>query len=95
MACGQNSQGQWQKYILGPAAVDGTEVDEAEAVYNTQTAAGWTVTMKFTDKGSKKFADITGKLAQNQSPQNQFAIVLDNEVVSDFVRHSGLTGGTR
>ncbi len=49
VACGQNSQGQWQKYILGPAAVDGTDVDEAEAVYNTQTAAGWTVTMKFTD----------------------------------------------
>ncbi|MEU0449928.1 protein translocase subunit SecD [Streptomyces tendae] len=93
LACGQNSQGQWQKYILGAAAVDGTEVDEAEAVYNTQTAAGWTVTMKFTDKGSKKFADITGKLAQNQSPQNQFAIVLDNEVVSDPYVSQALTGG--
>lgn len=93
LACGQNSQGQWQKYILGVAAVDGTEVDEAKAVYNTQTAAGWTVTMKFTDKGSKKFADITGKLAQNQSPQNQFAIVLDNEVVSDPYVSQALTGG--
>ncbi|MFE8924848.1 protein translocase subunit SecD [Streptomyces rochei] len=94
VACGQNSQGQWQKYILGPAAVDGTDVDEAEAVYNTQTAAGWTVTMKFTDEGGKKFADITGKLAQNQSPQNQFAIVLDNEVVSDPYVSQALTGGS-
>jgi preprotein translocase subunit SecD len=94
VACGQNSQGQWQKYILGPAAVDGTDVDEAKAVFNTTTAAGWTVTMDFTDKGGKKFADITGKLAQNQSPQNQFAIVLDGEVVSDpFVRQA-LTGGS-
>ncbi|MGC9377254.1 protein translocase subunit SecD [Streptomyces sp. MH13] len=94
LACGQNAQGQWQKYILGPAAVDGTDVDESEAVYNTQTAAGWTVTMKFTDGGAKKFADITGKLAQNQSPQNQFAIVLDNEVVSDPYVSQALTGGS-
>ncbi|GGQ01337.1 protein translocase subunit SecD [Streptomyces griseomycini] len=93
VACGQNSQGQWQKYILGPAAVDGTDVDEAEAVLNTQTGAGWTVTMKFSDKGAKKFADITGRLAQNQSPQNQFAIVLDGEVVSDPYVSQALTGG--
>ncbi|MCZ9352612.1 protein translocase subunit SecD [Streptomyces mutabilis] len=94
IACGQNAQGQWQKYILGPAAVDGTDVDQSEAVFNTQTAAGWTVTMKFTDDGAKKFADITGKLAQNQSPQNQFAIVLDNEVVSDPYVSQALTGGS-
>ncbi|CAM5549060.1 protein translocase subunit SecD [Streptomyces hirsutus] len=93
MACGQNSQGQWQKYILGPAAVDGTDVDEAKAVLNTQTGAGWTVTMDFTDQGSKEFADITGKLAQNPSPQNQFAIVLDGEVVSDPYVSQALTGG--
>lgn len=93
VACGQNSSGQWQKYILGPAEVDGTDVDKAQAVLNTQTGAGWTVTMDFTNGGSKKFAAITGKLAKNQSPQNQFAIVLDGEVVSDpFVRQA-LTGG--
>ena len=93
VACGQNSQGQWQKYILGPAEVDGTDVKKAQAVYNTQTAAGWTVTMEFTGKGAKKFADITGKLAKNQSPQNQFAIVLDGEVVSDPLVKRALTGG--
>ncbi|MFG3006232.1 protein translocase subunit SecD [Streptomyces calvus] len=93
VACGQNSQGQWQKYILGPAAVDGTDVDKAQAVLNTQTGAGWTVTMDFTDKGAKKFADITGQLAQKQSPQNQFAIVLDGEVVSDPYVSQALTGG--
>ncbi|MFF6879482.1 protein translocase subunit SecD [Streptomyces sp. NPDC012474] len=93
LACGKNSQEQWQKYILGPAEVDGTDVDKAQAVLNTQTGAGWTVTMDFTDGGAKKFANITGKLAQNQSPQNQFAIVLDGAVVSDpFVRQA-LTGG--
>jgi preprotein translocase subunit SecD len=93
LACGQNSQKQWQKYILGPAEVDGTDVKKAQAVFNTQTAAGWTVTMDFTGKGAKKFADITGKLAQNQSPQNQFAIVLDGDVVSDPYVRQALTGG--
>ncbi|MET9765542.1 protein translocase subunit SecD [Streptomyces sp. NPDC006372] len=93
LACGKNSQGQWQKYVLGPAEVDGTDVDKAQASLNTQSGAGWTVQMDFTDGGAKKFADITGKLAQNQSPQNQFAIVLDGDVVSDpFVRQA-LTGG--
>ncbi|MFJ9903041.1 protein translocase subunit SecD [Streptomyces sp. NPDC101152] len=93
VACGKNSQGQWQKYVLGPAAVDGTDVKKAQAVFNTQTAAGWTVTMEFTSKGSKKFADITGQLAKNQTPQNQFAIVLDGNVVSDPYVKEALTGG--
>ncbi|MCK1818123.1 protein translocase subunit SecD [Streptomyces sp. XM83C] len=94
VACGQNSQGLWQKYILGPAAVDGTDVKKAQAVFNTQGAAGWTVTMEFTGKGAKKFGDITGKLAQQPSPQNQFAIVLDGEVVSDPYVNQALTGGS-
>ncbi|WP_306188609.1 protein translocase subunit SecD [Streptomyces sp. MK5] len=94
VACGQNSQGLWQKYLLGPAAVDGTDVKKADAVFNTQNASGWTVTMEFTSKGAKKFADITGKLAQNQSPQNQFAIVLDGNVVSDPYVSQALTGGS-
>ncbi|MEU7326343.1 protein translocase subunit SecD [Streptomyces griseoviridis] len=93
IACGQNAQGQWQKYILGPAAVDGTDVKKSQAVFNTQTAAGWTVTMDFTGKGTKKFAAITGELAQKQSPQNQFAIVLDGNVVSDPYVRQALTAG--
>ncbi|MGW2519890.1 protein translocase subunit SecD [Streptomyces sp. NPDC001617] len=93
VACG-NSSGQWQKYILGPAAVDGTDVNKAQAVFNTQTAAGWTVTMEFTGKGTKKFADITGQLAQKTQPQNQFAIVLDGDVVSDPRVSEALTSGS-
>ncbi|MEU1041669.1 protein translocase subunit SecD [Streptomyces sp. NPDC005551] len=94
VACGQNSDGQWQKYVLGPAEVSGTDVKKAAAVYDTQSGAGWKVTMDFTSGGAKKFASITGKLAQNQQPQNQFAIVLDNEVVSDPYVSQALTGGS-
>ncbi|MET7854970.1 protein translocase subunit SecD [Streptomyces avermitilis] len=93
LACGTNSQGQWQKYVLGPAEVAGTDVKKASAVYDTQSAAGWKVTMDFTSGGSKKFASITGTLAKNQSPQNQFAIVLDGSVVSDPYVNQALTGG--
>src|SRR5690606_3295853 len=89
VACGQDSAGQWQRYLLGPAEVERGDVDKAEAVYDTQGGAGWKVTLGFTDSGSKKFAAITGKLAQKQSPQNEFAIVLDGNVVSNpYVRQS-------
>ncbi|MFD7402722.1 protein translocase subunit SecD [Streptomyces sp. NPDC059866] len=92
VGCGEN-QGVWYKYLLGPAGVDGTEVDKAQAVYDTQSGAGWKVQMDFTSAGAKKFADITGKLAQNQSPQNQFGIVLDGEVVSSPYVSQSITGG--
>ncbi len=38
--------------------------------------------MEFTSAGAKKFQTITGRLSQQQPPMNQFAIVLDSEVVS-------------
>lgn len=94
VACGQNASGQWQKYVLGPAAVSGTDIKSAAARFDTQGAAGWKVTMDFTSSGSKKFAEITGTLAQNTTPQNQFAIVLDGEVVSDPYVSQALTGGS-
>ncbi|MFC9244062.1 protein translocase subunit SecD [Streptomyces sp. NPDC057136] len=69
------------KYILGPAEVSGTDVDDAKAQFDQQRGI-WLVSMEFTDKGSKKFQTITQKLSSQQSPQNQFAIALDGEVVS-------------
>ncbi|MEU1075326.1 MULTISPECIES: protein translocase subunit SecD [unclassified Streptomyces] len=69
------------KYILGPAEVDGTDVKKAKAVIEQQTGQ-WIVQMDFTGGGSKKFQKITGRLSKQQSPQNQFAIVLDGQTVS-------------
>ncbi|MBY8843166.1 protein translocase subunit SecD [Streptomyces sp. SP2-10] len=92
VACGQNDK-VWYKYLLGPAGVDGTEVKKAQAVFDTQGASGWQVQMTFTKSGADKFADVTGQLAKNQQPQNEFGIVLDGEVVSSpFVRQA-ITGG--
>ncbi|SHI36871.1 protein translocase subunit SecD [Streptomyces sp. 3214.6] len=92
VACGEIDK-VWYKYLLGPAAVDGTDVKKAQAVFDTQGAAGWQVTMDFTSKGSKKFATITGQLAQNTQPQNEFAIVLDGNVVSSPFVQNAITGG--
>ncbi|MEU6594462.1 protein translocase subunit SecD [Streptomyces sp. NPDC046881] len=92
VACGQINDA-WYKYLLGPAAVDGTEVKKAQAVFDTQGAAGWQVQMTFTGGGAKKFADITGELAKNQPPQNEFGIVLDGEVVSSPYVSTAITGG--
>ncbi|MFE0646256.1 protein translocase subunit SecD [Streptomyces sp. NPDC058877] len=81
VACGEDAPGAWSKYLLGPAEVDGKDVDDAKGVFDQQRGM-WIVTMDFTDGGSKKFQSITSKLSQQADPQNRFAIVLDGEVVS-------------
>ncbi|MFD5511075.1 protein translocase subunit SecD [Streptomyces sp. NPDC127051] len=91
LACGKRGD-TWGKWILGPAGVAGTDVKDAKGVIDPQRGQ-WIVTMQFTDKGADKFAKITGELATKQMPQNQFAIVLDGEVVSDPSVSQALTGG--
>ncbi|MFE2158543.1 protein translocase subunit SecD [Streptomyces lydicus] len=82
-----------QKYVLGPVGVEGTDVKDAKAVFDSQQGQGWIVQMDFTSDGGKKFADVTGKLATKTQPQNQFAIVLDGAVVSDPRVSERLNGG--
>ncbi|MBW5481721.1 protein translocase subunit SecD [Streptomyces bambusae] len=93
VACGKAGNGQWGKWLLGPVAVEGKDVKDAKGVIDPQRGI-WIVTMEFNDKGSDAFAKVTGELAAKQSPQNQFAIVLDGEVVSDPYVQSALTGGS-
>ncbi|WP_353946979.1 protein translocase subunit SecD [Streptomyces sp. HUAS MG91] len=80
-ACGKDSSGQWAKYILGPSEVNGKDVKKSQAAINQQSGQ-WVVNMEFTGSGSKKFAATTAKLKDQQQPMNQFAIVLDGDVVS-------------
>ncbi|MFJ3970093.1 protein translocase subunit SecD [Streptomyces parvus] len=81
VACGSNVPGSYEKYVLGPAEVSGSDVDDAKAAIDQRTGQ-WIVSMEFTSAGAKKFQTITGRLAQQQPPMNQFGIVLDGEVVS-------------
>lgn len=88
-----DSEGQW-KYALGPVAVPGTDIEDSSAVFDTQRGQGWIVQMRFTDAGADKFGDVTGQLASQPQPQNQFAIVLDGEVVSAPSVSTRLGGGS-
>ncbi|MGW5850765.1 protein translocase subunit SecD [Streptomyces sp. NPDC055254] len=91
LACGKRGEA-WGKWVLGPAAVEGKDVKSAKGVIDPQ-AGGWIVTMDFNDRGSDAFAKVTGELAAKQSPQNQFAIVLDGDVVSDPSVSTAIMGG--
>ncbi|MFE1457322.1 protein translocase subunit SecD [Streptomyces sp. NPDC058735] len=92
VACGQDGT-VWSKFLLGPVDVDGTEIKKAQASLDTQGAGGWQVDMTFNSAGTKKFAATTAKLAQQTTPQNEFAIVLDDEVVSHPFVQTAISGG--
>jgi preprotein translocase subunit SecD len=74
------------KYILGPVEVEGSRISDAtNGMQTTQTGAttgAWVVNLEFDGDGTKQFAEVTQRLNALESPQNQFAIVLDNQVIS-------------
>jgi preprotein translocase subunit SecD len=73
------------KYILGPAEVSGDQVSNALSGQQ-QTQGGstgiWEVRLNFNAAGTQAFGDVTSRLVALPSPRNQFAIVLDNLVIS-------------
>jgi len=81
------------KYLLEPAAVQGTEISNAQAGI-AQGGAGWEVNLTFTSAGAQQFADTTTKLAKQQPPQNQFAITLDGLVQSAPRVNEPILGGS-
>ncbi|MFF3944301.1 hypothetical protein ACFYYN_05730 [Streptomyces sp. NPDC001902] len=95
VACAERAEsGTWTKYLLGPVALGGTEISEAEAVLDTRNATGWQIRMTFGSSGARKFADLTARLATQLSPANQCAMVLDGAVLSAPLVNSAITGGT-
>lgn len=95
VACAERAEsGTWAKYLLGPAALSGTEISDAEAVLDTQNTTGWQIRLTFGSGGARKFADLTGRLAAQLSPANQCAMVLDGRVLSAPLVSSAITGGT-
>jgi preprotein translocase subunit SecD len=96
----------WTKLVLGPVALQGTDVSGANAVLPSGTTAvstaGWEITLSLTGDGAKKFQATTAKLACNAAGADtrQLAIVLDEvvqshpQVGSDVVCNTGITGST-
>jgi preprotein translocase subunit SecD len=76
-----------QKFILGPVELAGTSITDAEAaLVQTSTGAStgeWGVNITFNQAGGAKFESIGNRLIALSSPRNQFAVVLDGEVITD------------
>ncbi|MFF7455774.1 protein translocase subunit SecD [Kitasatospora sp. NPDC008115] len=95
VACTQKDEnGLYYKLALGPVAVFGANVDKAQATIDTQQGGGWQVQLQFDGTGTDAFTAVTGQLASQVSPANQFAIVLDGQVVSHPEVKSAIPGGS-
>ena len=74
------------KFILGPVELSGTAITDATAalVTNSQGASTgeWGVNIKFNSTGGSTFESIGNRLIALTSPRNQFAVVLDGQVIT-------------
>jgi preprotein translocase subunit SecD len=92
---------EWNKYRLGPVALDGSGVTDANAGID-EFGFGWRVALDLDREGGQAFAQVTGELAcePEGSPTRQLAIVLDGVVESaptmnpDVVCGQGIAGGS-
>lgn len=82
------------KYALAPADLVGTDIESATAGLPQTGGGGWQVDLQMTSEGAKKFADSTTKLSALESPNDQFAIVLDGVVISAPSVNEPILGGS-
>ena len=86
--------GQYQKYLLSPAQIEGTEISSATAnpPGSAQGQVQWTVGIQLKSHG----ADIQRRLSQQMAGDQSktFAIVLDGKVISAPYFESVISDGT-
>ena len=85
-----------EKFILGPAEVLGSEIKNATSgVQSNQSGSTgvYEVRLDFNAAGTKSFCDVTSRIVSMKPPQNQFGIVLDNQVISAPVAQASLCAG--
>jgi preprotein translocase subunit SecD len=86
-----------QKFILGPVEVRGANIADANhgLSVNSQgvTTGQWAVNMEFDSEGAKQFAEVTRRLITLEGVRNQFAIVLDGQVITAPTTNSAITDG--
>ncbi len=74
-----------QKYLLGPAELDGTAITDATSGRDPQSGA-WLVQLTMSGEGGDAFGVVSTRLNQNRieglAPRDQFAFVLDGDVLS-------------
>jgi len=85
------------KYILGPLEISGDQIDSADhgmaATPTGVSANQWVVNIVFEDEGAEAFREVTQRLTGMSAPQNQFAILLDGQIVSAPASQAVITDG--
>ncbi|GAA0591632.1 protein translocase subunit SecD [Actinomadura livida] len=89
-----------QPILIGPAALSGEGIGEANASFDPQNVGGWAVNVDFKGSGGKTWEQLTAKAACAAGDERRIAIVLDGKVISSpQVTQSvpcgvGITGGS-
>lgn len=85
------------KYLLGPVDVPGTHIDDAdfgmEQTGQGISTGGWAVNLSFDSEGREEFADSSTRLNALEGQRNQFAILLDGQVISAPSMNAPITDG--
>ena len=88
----------YQKFLLGPVELDGTNISNADAgTVTTSTGAStntWAVNLSFDSKGTDAFAAVTKRLYSLTSPRNQFAVTIDGYVITAPATQAVITNGS-
>ncbi|UWX95898.1 protein translocase subunit SecD [Arthrobacter zhaoxinii] len=96
VACEPGTAG---KYILGPVEVPGVDISTASfgmAQGNNGVSTNqWAVNIEFNGEGTDKFRSVTDRLFAfpEGDPRNQFAIVLDGQIISAPTVNAVITDG--
>ncbi|MFT3969685.1 MAG: protein translocase subunit SecD [Micropruina sp.] len=80
------------KYLLSPTVISGSDLLQASAGI-PQGQVSWVVNLEFNTTAAATFETVTKELATRTSPQNEFAIVLDGDVISAPYVSKSIAGG--
>ena len=85
------------KYILGPVEVQGSDISDATnglaADSQGNSTNTWAVNLEFNGQGTDRFSEVTSRLVSQPAPQNQFAITLDDQVITAPSANAAITDG--
>jgi preprotein translocase subunit SecD len=80
---------------LGPVVITGANITSATASLSgsSQSVAEWVINFVLDSQGTAAFATATREAVNAQSPQNQIAIAVDHQIISNPVVQSPITAG--
>ncbi len=80
------------KYLLSPTVISGKDLTKASAGI-PQNQVSWVVDLEFNSTAAATFETVTKEISTRTSPQNEFAIVLDGDVITAPYVSNAIPGG--